>query len=290
MKLALIGVGMIGGSAALAWRAAGLVSHVTGFDPDAAALKRAQSMRVIDAAAPDIAAAVIDADLVLVATPVGAMPEVFAQIAPHLPTYGVVTDVGSTKADVIAAARAHASSGFLFRRFVPAHPIAGRERPGIEAADAELFRNRFVITTPVEDTHPDALATVERCWAACGARVERMNAPEHDRIFAAVSHLPHLLAFALVARIASEPDGERKLGFAGGGFRDFTRIAAGSAVMWRDIALANRVALGEELRAYRATLEVLQAAVDAGDAAALQAMFDLASRTRRRFAGVFDAE
>jgi prephenate dehydrogenase len=153
-----------------------------------------------------------------------------------------------------------------------------------------MFRNRFVITTPNADTDPEALATVERLWTACGARIERMNAHEHDRIFAAVSHLPHLLAFALVARIASEPDGERKLGFAGGGFRDFTRIAAGSPAMWRDIALANRDALGQELRGYRAMLDSLQAAVDAGDAAALQAMFDLASRTRRRFAGVFDAE
>lgn len=292
MKLALIGVGMIGGSAALAWRAAGLVSHITGFDLDADALKRAQSMNVIDTAAPSIAAAVSAADFVLLAVPVGAMSDVFAQLASHVPTASIVTDVGSTKADVIAAARAqlNANSSFSFRRFVPAHPIAGRERPGVDAADADLFRNRFVITAPTGETHPDALATVERCWTACGARIERMDALEHDRIFAAVSHLPHLLAFALVARIASEPDGERKLGFAGGGFRDFTRIAAGSPVMWRDIALANRAALSEELRGYRAVLDALQAAIDAGDATALQAVFDLASRTRRRFAGVFDAD
>ena len=290
MKLALIGVGMIGGSAALAWRAAAAVTQVTGFDLDADALARAKAMKVIDTAAPSVAAAVTGADLILLAVPVGATAAVLAQIA-DLPPHSVVTDVGSTKADVIAAAQARsAAGGFLFRRFVPAHPIAGRERPGIDAADAELFRNRFVITTPCGDTDPGALAIVERLWLSCGARVERMDALEHDRIFAAVSHLPHLLAFTLVARIASEPDGERKLGFAGGGFRDFTRIAAGSPVMWRDIALANRSALAEELRGYRTALDALQVALDAGDATALQAVFELASRTRRRFAGVFDAE
>jgi prephenate dehydrogenase len=291
-KLALIGVGMIGGSAALAWRAAGQVTHVTGYDLDSAALGRARELGVIDAAAADIAGAVASADIVLLAVPVGAMRAVFEALAPCLPTYAVVTDVGSTKSDVISAARAalNANSSFSFRRFVPAHPIAGRERPGVEAADPNLFRGRFVITTPAADTHPDALAAVEALWAAAGARVERMDAPEHDRIFAAVSHLPHLLAYALVAQIAGQPDGERKLGFAGGGFRDFTRIAASSPVMWRDIALANRVALGEQLRGYRAQLDALQAAVDAGDAAALQKVFELASRTRRRFAGASDAE
>jgi len=220
------------------------------------------------------------------------MKEVMAVVAKALPAHAIVTDVGSTKVSVIEAARAAlgAASGFSIRRFVPGHPIAGRELPGVEHADAELFRGRVYVCTPTEETNPEARATVEDLWRRIGAQVVTMDAAEHDRVFAAVSHLPHLLAFALVARIASEPDGERKLGFAGAGFRDFTRIAASSPAMWRDVCLANRAALGEELRGYRALLDELQRAVDAGDAAALEATFDLASRTRRRHARTFDAE
>lgn len=292
MKLALIGVGMIGGSAALAWRAAGVVSHVTGYDTDVDALKRGCEQGVLDAAASDIATAVRSADLVLLAVPVGAMGEVLKSLATCVSANAVITDVGSTKVSVVEVAQRTLSGngGFPFRRFVPAHPIAGRERPGVEAADAALFLNRVVITTPTENTDAEALASVERLWTAGGARVQRMSAQEHDDIFAAVSHLPHLLAFALVARIASEPDGERKLGFAGGGFRDFTRIAAGSPVMWRDIALANRSAIAAELRGYRAQLNALQAALDTGDVEALLTMFELASQTRRNLTGAFDAE
>ncbi len=287
MNLALIGVGMIGGSAALAWRAAGVVTHVSGFDLDAQALQRARALQVIDAAAPSIAAAVAAADLVLVAVPVGAMAQVFAQLAPHLPRTAVLTDVGSTKASVMAAAR-RALSAEQWRRFVPAHPIAGRESPGVESSEATLFAQRWVITTPEADTQPEAVEKIERLWSACGAKLERMSAVEHDRIFAAVSHLPHLLAFALVARMAAEPDGLRKLSFAGGGFRDFTRIAASSPVMWRDIALANRAALSEELAGYRAALDQLQSVLDADDAQGLQALFEQASAVRRRMAGAFD--
>lgn len=292
MRLALIGVGLIGGSAAIAWRRAGMVTEVTGFDRDAAALARAQALGVIDRAATGAADAVRDADLVLLAVPVGAMQATFAAIAAAVPAHAVITDVGSTKRSVIDAARIElgAGSSFSFRRFVPGHPIAGRELPGIEHADGALFDGKLYVSTPVEDTNEDAVAQVEALWRAAGATVARMDADEHDRIFAAVSHLPHLLAFALVARIASEADGERKLEFAGAGFRDFTRIAASSPEMWRDISLANRAALSEELRGYRALLDELQRAVDAADAAAIERVFDLASRTRRRHARTFDAE
>jgi prephenate dehydrogenase len=292
MKLALIGVGLIGGSAAIAWRRAGAVSEVIGFDRDASALARAQALGVIDRAAPSAAEAVRAADLVLVAVPVGAMRSTFAAIAATVPAHALITDVGSTKRSVIDAARAelNAHSSFSFRRFVPGHPIAGHERPGVEHADGALFDGRLFVGTPVADTDADAMARVEALWTAAGAKVSRMDADEHDRIFAAVSHLPHLLAFALVARIASEPDGERKLGFAGAGFRDFTRIAASNPEMWRDISIANRAALSDELRGYRALLDALQRAVDAGDAAAIERVFDLASRTRRRHAQTFDAE
>ncbi|MGE5336817.1 MAG: prephenate dehydrogenase [Gemmatimonadota bacterium] len=292
MKLALIGVGLIGGSAAIAWRRTGAVAEVIGFDHDAAALARARELGVIDQAALSAAAAVREADLVLIAVPVGAMKSTFAAIAGAVPAHALITDVGSTKRSVIDAARValNASGRLSFGRFVPGHPIAGRERPGVDNADGALFDGKLYVSTPVADTDTEALARIEDLWTAAGAKVSRMDADEHDRIFAAVSHLPHLLAFALVARIASEADGEHKLEFAGAGFRDFTRIAASSPEMWRDISVANRAALGEELRGYRALLDEMQRAVDAGDAAAIERVFDLASRTRRRHARTFDAE
>jgi len=283
MRLALVGVGLIGGSAAAAFRTAGRVSQVVGVDADPAAARRGVARGVLDRAAVSVAEAVADAELILLAVPVGAMPAVLREVAAAAPPYAIVTDVGSTKGSVIAAAREalSANSSFSFRRFVPAHPIAGGELPGVEHADAALFRGKRLITTPVEQTHAEALARVESMWTAVGADVVRMTAEEHDGIFAAVSHLPHLLSFALVAQIAGEADGARKLGFAGAGFRDFTRIAASSPVMWRDIALANHAALSAELRAYRALLDDLQRAVDGGDGARLAQVFELASRTKR---------
>lgn len=291
MKLALIGVGLIGGSAAAAWRSAGVVTHVTGCDLDPAATARGRARGVLDATAPTIALAVAEADLVLVAVPVLAMRAVFEEVARHVPAHAVVTDVGSTKLSVLEAARGGAAaSKFSLRRFVPGHPIAGRELPGVEQADAQLFRGKLVITTPTAETGADAIALVESLWQRAGARVARMDASEHDRIFAAVSHLPHLLAFGLVASIASEEDGDRKMEFAGAGFRDFTRIAASSPVMWRDVCLANRNTLSLELQRYRALLDELQQAIDAGDAGFLERTFALASEARRRHAPTLDAE
>jgi len=287
MKLALLGVGMIGGSLAAAWRQAAVVSTVIGFDIDAAALEAARARGLIDRAAADAAAAVEDADLVLLATPVGAMRQVFAAIAPRLPARSIVTDVGSTKAGVLADAGS--ALGPALARFVPAHPIAGRELPGVEHADAGLFAGKRIIVTPTTQTDVAAVAAVERLFTAAGGRVERMDAVEHDRIFAAVSHLPHLLSFALVASIGEGTDGRRKLGYGGAGFRDFTRIAAASPVMWRDICLANRDALGSELRQYRAALDRLQLAVDSGDADSLHRTFELASTLRRQWTGTVDA-
>ncbi len=287
MRIALIGVGMIGGSLLAAWREAGAVTAASGYDIDPGTLSLAVEGGLLDRSAASVAQAVAGADLVLVATPVGSMRQVFAQAAPALAPGAVLVDVGSTKCDVIDAARA--ALGASFARFVPAHPIAGKERPGVEHADAQLFAGRRVVLTPVAGTSAAALAVVEGLFAQAGARVERMDAGEHDRIFAAVSHLPHLLSFALVAAIGSEPGGARKLGYGGAGFRDFTRIAASSPVMWRDICVANRAALGEELRGYRALLERLQRAVDDGDAAVLQQTFELAAQLRRQWAQPADA-
>ncbi len=283
MRMALIGAGLIGGSAAAALRAAGRVSQVTGFDHDERALAQGLALGVLDRAAAGVAQAVAGADLVLLAVPVGAMRAVLREVAAAAQARAIVTDVGSTKASVIAAARAELAPaiGPGFARFVPAHPIAGGELPGIEYADAALFRGRWLITTPVAETDAGALATVEALWRATGAEVTRMSADEHDRIFAAVSHLPHLLAFALVAQIAAAPDAQRMLGFAGAGFRDFTRIAASCPVMWRDIALANRSALSAALAGHRRLLDELQRALDAGDGEGLAQVFELASRTKR---------
>lgn len=288
MKVALIGVGLIGTSAVVAWRRAGRVTEAIGYDLDPQATELAVRRGALDRAAASAAEAARGADLVLVAVPVGATADVLGQIAARLGAGAIVTDVGSTKRDVIGAARSFLPRD-AFARFVPAHPIAGRETPGAAAADADLFRGRLVILTPAADTDADALALVESLWRAGGASVERMDADEHDRVFSAVSHLPHLLAFALVAQIAGDADGDRKFGFAGAGFRDFTRIAASSPVMWRDICLANRAALGADLRRYREQLERLQAAVDAGNAAALEAVFAKASDARRRCADTLDA-
>jgi prephenate dehydrogenase len=199
-----------------------------------------------------------------------------------------VTDVGSTKANVIAAARAEL--GPHFTRFVPGHPIAGRERPGVSSSEPGLFEGKLFITTPVEATDEAATTLVEQLWQRLGSRTERMDADEHDRIFAAVSHLPHLLAFALVAQIAREADADRKLGKAGAGFRDFTRIAASSPEMWRDVCIANREALGAELAGYRALLDELQMALNSGDADLLEAVFRAAAECRRTHAPRLDAE
>jgi prephenate dehydrogenase len=292
MRLALIGVGLIGGSAALAWKHSGQVGTVVGFDPDAAACALALERGVVDRTAGSVAEAVRDAELVLLAVPVGAMAAVLDEVAGAVPAHAIVTDVGSTKRSVIAAARSAlgALSSFSFRRFVPGHPIAGGEKPGVAHADAALFRGKLFVSTPVAETHPEALAQVEALWRAAGATVQQMAADEHDRVFAAISHLPHLLAFALVAQIAAEPDGARKLGFAGAGFRDFTRIAASSPALWRDIALANRDALAAELQGYRAQLDRLHAALEASDAAALEAVFTQAAQARRAQQRSFDGE
>jgi len=273
----------MGGSLAAALRGRQQAHWIIGYDTDAKACLRGVELGLLDASAASPAQAVRDADLVVLATPVGAVPDLLAQIADAIGLATILTDLGSTKADVIAAARHALGPGF--ERFVAGHPIAGGERPGLEHADPDLFEGCTVVITPAAQTRLEALERIEALWRSCGARIERMQAEEHDRILACVSHLPHVLAFALVAQIAGQPDAQRKLALAGAGFQDFTRIAASSPVMWRDIALANRVALGQELRAFVATLEDVEQALAAGDAQWLEQLFELASRTRRTSTG-----
>jgi prephenate dehydrogenase len=277
-KLVVIGVGLIGGSAALALREAGVVGHVTGVGRSRENLDVARRLGILDDATDDYALALEGADVVLVTTSVAQMPAVFSRIAPHLQPGTIVTDGGSTKQDVIAAARV--ALGGKFAQFVPAHPIAGTEHTGAGAAFPELFRGRKVVLAPEPETDAAATAGVAAMWEAMGASVSIMQAARHDSIFAAVSHLPHLLAFALVEELALRPDAPEYFEFAAGGFRDFTRIASSSPEMWRDIAIANREALLTELRGYRNQLERLERLLAASDANGLNALFATARDAR----------
>ena len=278
-RVAIVGVGLIGGSFAAALRRAGAASTIVGADRNNQALERALALGVIDTAAESVSDAAAGADLVLVAVPVRAIGPVLHDVALALDADAVVTDVGSTKADVARAARAELRA--LFPRFVPGHPIAGRESSGVESATPDLFKGARIVLTPLEDTSPDALDLVRGCWEAAGGRVVQLDAGVHDRIFAAVSHLPHLLSFALVSEITSRADAAELFSFAAGGFRDFTRIAASSPEMWRDIALQNREALLAELDRYGARLAVLRELVDKGDGPGLQRLMAEARTSRQ---------
>jgi len=280
-RVAVIGVGLIGGSFALALKAAKLAGTVIGVGRSAANLKLALERGVIDATAARAAEAVKDADLVLVAAPVAQFADIFAGIAPVLKPGALVTDAGSTKRDVIAAART--GLGAKLGQFVPAHPIAGAERSGAAAASADLFRGKRVVLAPLAENPPAAVETVGAAWAACGARIGRMSAEEHDAVFAAVSHLPHLLAYALVHEVAGRENCAQLFGYAAGGFRDFTRIASSHPEMWRDICVANRDALLAELGRFQAKLEALRPLVARGDGAALEALFTQARAARDRW-------
>ncbi len=279
-RLAVIGVGLIGGSLALALKAAGAVGEVLGVGRSRANLDEALALGLIDRVATIEDAA--RADIVFVATPVAQMPRIFAALEPHLAPTTIITDGGSTKRDVIAAARAHLGSAFA--RFVAAHPIAGTEKTGASAAFATLYRERKVVLCREPETRPEAAERVAAMWRAAGATIHELSAADHDDVFAAVSHLPHLLAFALVEMLAEAPAADRYFHYAASGFRDFTRIAAGSPEMWRDITLANREAIRSQLAAYRARLDRFDAWLAAGteaDRAAIEAVYSRAAHARR---------
>jgi len=280
-RLVVIGVGLIGGSFALALKKARVVGQVTGVGRSRKNLQVALRRGVIDRAETDVARAVADADLVLVGAPVGQIPGIFARIAPVLPPRAVVTDAGSTKQDVIAAARRHL--GAHFASFVPAHPIAGTEMSGAAAAFPDLFRERNLVLVPQPETRAAALRLVRAAWLACGARIVRLRAAEHDEIFGAVSHLPHVVAYALVNLLAQRRDAKRLLGFSGGGLRDTVRIAGSSPEMWRDICIANRGALLPLVDGYISELESARAALAAGDGESLEQMFRTAQQARARW-------
>jgi prephenate dehydrogenase len=278
MKLAVIGVGLIGGSFALALKQSNKAARVVGVGRNAANLKLALERGIVDSIAPDPAAAARGADLILISTPVAQFPKVFASLAD---AKALITDAGSTKRDVIAAARK--ALGKKIGQFVPAHPIAGAEKSGAAAASAELFRGKRVILTPLRENSKQDVTKVEQAWSACGARLSRMDPEEHDAVLAAVSHLPHLLAYALVHDVAKRNNSAQLFSFAAGGFRDFTRIASSHPEMWRDICLANRDRLLQELKSYANELGSIRKLLQAGDGAALEKLFSAARAARNKW-------
>ena len=277
-RLALIGCGLMGGSFALALRQAGLVDTIAGFSASQKTRQRAVERQVIDQACTSVAEAVQGADLVLLAVPVGAMHDSFAAMREVLQPNALLMDVGSTKCDVIAAAQA--TLGERLSCFVPAHPIAGKEVAGIDHAEAALYQDRRTILTPLPKTGIHRLQTAHDVWTAVGSHVSTMTPEAHDATFAAVSHLPHMLAFAAVNALTSQPQGAAYLDMAGPGFRDFSRIAASDASVWRDILNANHAEVLQQVRHFRAALEQFEDALKLGDTQALQQLIQQASDVR----------
>ena len=284
-KLVIFGVGLIGGSVALALKKAhGLgigVTYIVGVGRTEKSLNAALQLGVIDQAETSIKAACNDADVILIAVPVAQTKAILQSIKPHLNSKTVITDAGSTKGDILASARE--ILGEKFGQFVGGHPIAGAEKSGVAAAKSDLFLGKNVVLTPTPETNRDAVASIADFWRSCGANVSEMSAETHDSIFAAVSHLPHLLAFALVDDIASRPNAEQLFSFAASGFRDFTRIAGSHPEMWRDISLANKTALLSEIDAFENELAQLKQLLTNEDGVGLQALFERASVARNNW-------
>jgi prephenate dehydrogenase len=277
-QLGLVGCGLMGGSFALALKRAGLVKRVVGFSPSETTTTRALKMGVIDQIANSASNAASGSDLVLIAVPVSATEASFQAIAHELRNNCLVMDVGSTKSDVLAAAKA--ALGNKLAQFVPAHPIAGKEVAGVEHADVDLYTWCQVILTPTDLTDKTKLQQATAVWQALGCKVRHMSATDHDAAFAAVSHLPHLLAFAFMNGISNQKQRSEFLDLAGPGFRDFTRIAAGDPKVWRDIFLANSAEVLAQSQNFRSSLEALERAVLAGDSAAIEALISQASHLR----------
>lgn len=277
-KIVIFGVGLIGGSFSLALRKAGAIGEVVGFGRSTATLEQAKQLGILDHIGRDVEQEVRDADIVLLATPVAQMTDIFIRIAPYLGAHTLVTDGGSTKSDVVAAARAHL--GNTISQFIPAHPIAGAEKSGAAAALADLYVGKKVVLTPLPENSKESVARIRKAWEICGAVVSELTPQQHDTVFAAVSHLPHLLSFALVHDLAQRDNRDQLLSFAASGFRDFTRIAASSPEMWRDISLANREALLVEVKRYADELYVVYQALQNNDAAKLEEIFSEARKVR----------
>ncbi|EAR23390.1 prephenate dehydrogenase [Nitrococcus mobilis] len=280
-RLCVIGVGLIGGSLALALRRAGIVGEIVGCGRNQSNLRRAVELGVVDCYQTNPASAVTGADMIVLGVPLGNVRPVLTTIRDALDSATIITDVGSAKRCVIEDIEA--VFGDIPARFVPGHPVAGTEKSGVEAAFADLFQKRRTILTPLAQTDPQAVSAVAALWEAVGAEVISMSADHHDRMLAATSHLPHLLAFGLVDTLARWGGDEDIFQYAAGGFRDFTRIASSDPVMWRDICIANRAALLEALEHYREDLGVLTELVRCLDGQALERVFRNAKAVRDRY-------
>ena len=285
-KVVIVGVGLIGGSFARALRAAGFVKTLVGVGRSPEVMARALELGIVDEVA-SIEDAMRGADLVLIAAPVAQTGRILASMLPYLEPHTIVTDAGSTKTDVAQAARA--ALGERVGQFVPGHPIAGRETNGPDAAIVDLYHGKKTVLTPMPENDAADVARVAAAWTACGAVIHHLTPQEHDKVFASVSHLPHLLAYALVNDIAGKPHAELLFQYAASGFRDFTRIAGSSPEMWRDITLANQPALLAELDAYLAQLTGLRAMLAAGDGAGIEAVYANAQRARCRWIEAIEA-
>ncbi len=281
-RLTIIGVGLIGGSLAQALREADAVVEVVGCGRGKTNLEKAVELGVIDRYTHDIAEAVTGADMVFVAVPLGAMKSTFQAMRGHLLPNAIITDGGSAKASVVRDATE--AFGELPLNFVPGHPIAGTEHSGVEAAFPALYQNRRTILTPLSSTNPEAVSKVDAMWRLCGADVTHMKVEHHDEVLAATSHLPHMLAFSLVDALSQMKENDEIFRYAAGGFSDFTRIASSSPVMWRDICLANRDALGKMLDCFAAELTSLSETLRESDGDHLLEIFERAKAARDRFA------
>ena len=277
-QLGLIGCGLMGGSFALALKRAGLVKRVVGYSKSPSTTERARQMGVIDVEAPSALLAVSGADIVLLAVPVSATEATFKAIRHLVTANTLVMDVGSTKRDVVDAARRVLREDIGC--FVPAHPITGKELSGVEHADADLYAGKQVILTPIERTYTAQLNKAISLWTALGCKVVQMSPQAHDAAYAAVSHLPHLIAFSLMNSISGQAQGADYLSLAGPGFRDFSRIAASDSKMWRDILIANREELLAQSKIFQQTLQSLEKLIAASDSDALEQQLEKASDTR----------
>ncbi|EIJ33400.1 prephenate dehydrogenase [Thiothrix nivea] len=277
-KLVIFGVGLIGGSLALALREAGYCQTIVGCSRNAAHLQKAVDLGVIDGFTLNPQEAVQDADMILLAVPMGAMGKLLPQIKQAMPADAILTDAGSTKGSVVA--EVERVFGKDFARFVPGHPIAGREMSGVEAAIPDLYANRRVILTPLPYTDPDAVVAVETMWKVTGAVLESMPVELHDQVLAATSHLPHVLAFSLVDTLLNLPMREAIFRYAAGGFRDFTRIASSDPVMWRDICLTNKTAILEMISKLQADLSEFAALIEQQDGEGLHTRMSRAKQAR----------
>ena len=286
-KISIFGVGLIGGSFALALKKAGVVGEVVGVGRSAASLARAKELGIVDIASTSVEEAVRGADLILLAAPVAQTEAILRSIEPWLQPGTVVTDAGSTKTDVVEAARA--ALGDKIAQFVPGHPIAGREQNGPDAAIVDLYIGKKSVITPLRENAEADVARVAQAWELCGAIIHKLTPEEHDRVFASVSHLPHLLAYALVDDVARKPHADLLFQYAASGFRDFTRIAGSSPEMWRDISLANQLALLGELDAYMAQLAQLREMLAERNGKAIEAVYANAQRARQNWIRTIEA-